>query len=86
MKQKDVDVLDVIQTDNSNSVKRCCTRMFTEWCQRTPKASWKQLITALKKLSLNQLASELEGLLMVPSQELEGTYYNVNFSLLLFVI
>ena len=79
MEQKDVHILEIIQVDNSNSVKRCCTEMFTKWRQRTPKASWKQLIAALKRLNLNQLASELEGLLMAPSQESEGTYYNVNF-------
>ena len=102
MEQKDVYILDTIQTDSPDNVKRCCTRMFTEWRQRTPKASWKQLIEALRDISLTQLANELEGLLMAhvhvqgvgqeseisltntqqrlekPSQEPEGSYYNVN--------
>ena len=42
--------------------------MFTEWRQRTPKASWKQLIEALNEVKLTQLASELEELL-IPSAE-----------------
>ena len=37
--------------------------MFTVWHQRTPKASWKQLIEALKEVDLTQLVSELEELL-----------------------
>ena len=37
--------------------------MLTVWHQRTPKASWKQLIEALKEVDLTQLVSELEELL-----------------------
>ena len=37
-----------------------CERMFDMWLERTSKASWKQLIEALKEVQLNQLASELE--------------------------
>ena len=65
MGQDDVYVLDIIKA-NSNDNVACCTRMFTEWRQRTPKASWKQLIEALKEVKLTQLASELEELL-IPS-------------------
>ena len=43
--------------------------MFTEWRQRTPKASWKQLIEALKVIHLNQLATELEELLISNSPQ-----------------
>ena len=63
MGQDDVYVLDIIKA-NSNDNVACCTRMFTEWRQRTPKASWKQLIEALKEVDLTQLASELEELLI----------------------
>ena len=98
MEQKDVYILNVIQTNSPNNVKHCCTEMLTVWRQRTPKASWKQLIEALRDINLTQLASELEGLFMAPvecveeesemsltipqqqkpSQESEGSYYNVN--------
>ena len=60
MGQDAVYVLDIIRVDNPYNVEECCSRMFTEWRQRTPKASWKQLIEALKEVKLNQLASELE--------------------------
>ena len=68
MGQDAVASLDVIRVDYPYNVKECCSRMFTEWRQRTPKASWKQLIEALKEVKLTQLASELEELLM-PSAE-----------------
>jgi len=79
MGQDAVSGLDVIRVDHHNDVRACCSRMFTLWCQRTPKANWKQLIEALKEVNLNRLASELEGLL-IPSVEccVEGTYCNVN--------
>ena len=64
MGQDAVTDLDVIRVDYPYNVKECCSRMFTEWRQRTPKASWKQLIEALKEVKLTQLASELEELLM----------------------
>jgi len=67
MEQDDVHELNVIKANNSNNVE-CCSRMFTLWRQRTPKANWKQLIEALKEVKLTQLASELEGLLK-PSVE-----------------
>ena len=63
MGQDAVFVLDVIRTNHTNNIKECCSRMFTEWRQITPKASWKQLIEALKEVKLTQLASELEELL-----------------------
>ena len=68
MGQDAVTDLDIIRVDYPNNVKECCSRMFTEWRQTTPKASWKQLIEALKEVKLTQLASELEELL-IPSVE-----------------
>ena len=59
MGQDTVTDLDMIRVDYPY---KCCSRMFTEWRQRTPKASWKQLIEALKEVELTQLASELEEL------------------------
>ena len=48
------------------TVQECCSRMFTEWRQRTPIASWKQLMEAMKKVKLTHLASELEELFKSP--------------------
>ena len=67
MEQDDIDVLDIIKANSTDNVE-CCTRMFTEWRQRTPKASWKQLIEALKEVKLTQLASELEELLITSEE------------------
>ena len=78
MGQNDVYVLDIIKA-NSNDNVACCTRMFTEWRQRTPTASWKQLIEALKEVKLTQLASELEELL-IPSEQ-GSNYKTSQFSL-----
>ena len=63
--------LDVIRINYPNNVMQCCSRMFTEWRQRTPTASWKQLIEALKEVELTQLASELEEFLIPSEQESE---------------
>ena len=65
MGQDAVPSLGVISANHTNNVD-CCTKMFTEWRQRTSKLSWKQLIEALKEVELTQLASELEELL-IPS-------------------
>ena len=64
MGQDAVTDLDMIRVDYPYNVKEYCSRMFTqaEWRQRTPKASWKQLIEALKEVELTHLASELEEL------------------------
>ena len=42
------------------NTEKCCSKILIKWSQRTPEASWKQLIEALKEVRLNQLASELE--------------------------
>ena len=68
MGQDAVTDLDVIRTNHPNDVEECSLRTFTKWRQRTPKASWKQLIEALKEVELIQLASDLEELL-IPSVE-----------------
>ena len=82
MEEKDVYALNTIQADNPDNVKCCCTKMFTEWRNRSPKANWKQLIEALKEINLTQLASELEGLLRssVECSGEESTYVDVDAS------
>ena len=62
MEQNDIYVLDTIKASSSDIVE-CCSKMFTEWRQRKPKASWKQLVEALKEVELTQLACEVEKLL-----------------------
>ena len=69
--------LDVIRVNHPNDVEVCCLRMFTKWCQRTPEASWKHLIEALKEVQLTQLASELKGFFLDQQlkKESEGMVY-----------
>ena len=76
-----ISTLNVISINHPNDVEKCCSVMFTKWKQRKPKANWKNLIDALREIKLDQLASELEGLLipsvvsnMLPS----GGSYNDN--------
>ena len=52
--------LDVIRADHPYNVEGCCSSMFAWWLERTPEASWRQLIEALKEVQLDQLASELK--------------------------
>ena len=85
MGQNAVDFLDVIRNDFPNDAMACCSRMFTEWLRRTSKASWKQLIEALKEIKLTQLGGQLDKLLkrsvevkqekevLQQSQQLEGS-------------
>ena len=68
MGQDAVPCLDVLRINHPNNVEECCSKMLAKWCQKTPKASWKKLIEALKEVSLTQLASKIEELL-IPSME-----------------
>ena len=72
MGQDAVTDLDIIRINHPSDVEECCSRMFTKWRQRTPTASWKQLIEALKEVDLTQLASELEELLTQESKMSQG--------------
>ena len=76
--------LNTISANNRGDVIQCCSSMFSLWLERQPDASWKQLIEALTKIKLNQLASKIEKLLISTerqqnSQErlTEGTYVPV---------
>ena len=52
--------LNTISANNRGDVIQCCSSMFSLWLERQPDASWKQLIKALTKIKLNQLASKIE--------------------------
>lgn len=41
-----------IEIDHPNDVKTCCHLMFEQWLEKTPHASWKQIIAALDKIGL----------------------------------
>ena len=52
--------LDVISIDKRNTFQ-CCDAMFGLWLQRVPSASWAQLIEALKEISMDNIATDLDN-------------------------
>ena len=50
------DTLQVIEADHPNGVNTCCRLMFEKWLEKTPNASWSQLVTALNNIELNTAA------------------------------
>ena len=53
--------LRVIQT-NYNDVTKCCLAMLQHWMETHPKATWNQLVAALRSpgVNLDVVASEIE--------------------------
>ena len=45
--------LKVIEADHPNDVNTCCRVMFEKWLEKTPDASWEQLVTALNSIKMN---------------------------------
>ena len=70
----DVDTaLNVIEVNSCGDVIVCCSSLFDEWLKRDPHASWELLIKALKIAHLNNLATEIEGMLQ-PSRSADSTH------------
>lgn len=55
-------VLKVIQADHRNDVETCCRLMFEKWLERTPDASWEQLVTALNNIGMKIAADVVSKL------------------------
>ena len=55
-------VLKVIEADNRSDVETCCRIMFEKWLERTPDASWKQLVTALNNIGMKTAADVVSKL------------------------
>ena len=49
-------VLKVIEANHRNDVNTCCRVMFEKWLEKTPNASWSQLVTALDNIKMNTAA------------------------------
>ena len=74
--------LSTVSAQHHGSVVDCCSSLFQLWLQKQPNASWRQLIEALNKISLNRLATEIERKLIqfvdpssqsiVPLRPIEG--------------
>ena len=65
---KDVAGLNVIKSDVTKSLSQRCLEMFKLWLERQPNASWRHLITALKKIRMYKLVSDVERLLASESR------------------
>ena len=57
--------LSIISVEHCHSVVNHCSSLFQLWLQRESNASWKQLLDALKKINLNHLATQIEGMLVL---------------------
>jgi len=58
----DADLISIIECNDSRDVERCCTNMFKLWLKTDTKASWENLVNALKSKSVGLivLADEIE--------------------------
>ena len=56
------EVLKVIETDNPRNTNTCCRVMFEKWLEKTPNASWRQLVTTLDNIKMNTAADAVRKL------------------------
>ena len=68
---ENVTALHVIKSDATKGLNERCSEMFTLWLNRQPKASWRNLVMALKKIHMDTLASDVEKLLEQTSEEID---------------
>ena len=64
LQKDDIAALKIIKNNVSDCSVRC-SDMFKLWLQRQPSPSWRHLLTALKHIRQNNLASTIEKLLSV---------------------
>ena len=55
-------ILKVIEVNYPSDVNTCCLLMFQRWLERTPDASWSQLVTALNNIEMNTAADAVNKL------------------------
>ena len=51
--------------ENHKEVEMCCSDMFQAWLDTSPSANWNQFLNALKIVELSELATKIEGELVV---------------------
>ena len=56
--------LTIIEEDTKNDSKKCCRKMFSKWLDTDELACWDKLINAAKIARLNNVASDIEQLLL----------------------
>ena len=49
----DQHLMDIIEHDHPNDCESYCSKMFSEWLDNNPTASWEDIITAVDNLSSN---------------------------------
>ena len=76
LQQKDVIALKAIKNAHKTELAMCCSEMFKLWLERQPKASWRNLIDALKQIHQNKLAFSIEDLLSVTQTSQEAGRVN----------
>ena len=76
LEQKDENAVKIIK-NNPGDISKYCTEMLELWLNKSPNATWNQLIEAIKApgIELNDAASKIEGMLL-PSNE--GNIHNNN--------
>ena len=52
-------ILNVIEFDHPRDIDTCCRVMFEKWLDKTPDASWSQLVTALNNIEMNTAADAI---------------------------
>ena len=55
-------ILKVIEANHPSDVNTCCRLMFEKWLEKTPDASWSQLIIALSNIDMNTAADAVSKL------------------------
>ena len=55
-------ILDSIKANHRNDVSTCCRVMFEKWLEKTPDASWSQLVTALNNIESRAAACAISKL------------------------
>ena len=58
----DINTLKVIESDHRNNASTCCRIMLEKWLEKTPSASWKQLVTALSNIDMKTAANIISNL------------------------
>ena len=56
--------LSTIEVDTRNDAATCCRKMFSKWLNTDELASWDKLISALRIVQLNNVAGNIEQLLL----------------------
>ena len=49
----DQHLMDNIECDHPNDCESCCSRMFLEWLDSNPTASWEDIIAAVDRIFTN---------------------------------